>query len=322
MSDVVTYFAYTGADQSVTIPTGATNAYVQCWGAGGATTGVGALTRITGSSGGGGYTDAFFSVSSYVGTSLKVIVGGGGKFGNSGVVSNATYGGGGSSGPSDPNWGSCSGGGRSAVRLYVSSTYIEIITAGGGGGGGQTHKVAGYTPPDSNGGAGGGLVGGNADQPEGGFGGTQTVGGAVGTNTVGDNVGISGSQYTGGGGAHFSAGGGGGWFGGGAGGSSGCFGGGGGGSSHIDSIYTQSGAATTVTQGTLPAVANNSGLPSDVIGTIGNGALYSAGSVNGKNGYVIITFYTSNIHANVQPTEPIIITEPISSRFMQLLMME
>ena len=76
-----------------------------------------------------------------------------------------------------------------------------------------------------------------------------------------------------------------------------------------------------MTQGTLSAVANNSGLPSGVIGTIGNGALYSAGSVNGKNGYVIITFYTSDIHANVQPTEPII-TEPISSRFMQLLMME
>jgi hypothetical protein len=31
---------------------------------------------------------------------------------------------------------------------------------------------------------------------------------------------------------------------------------------------------------------------------------------------------STTIHANVQPTEPIIITEPISSRFMQLLMME
>jgi hypothetical protein len=284
-------FAYTGADQSISIPTGATNAYIQCWGAGGATTGVGSSTRITGSSGGGGYTDAYFSVSSYVGTSLKIIVGEGGKFTNNGGVSNATYGGGGSSGPVNSSWGTSSGGGRSAVRLSVSSTYVEIITAGGGGGGGPSDKPTAYTNPHGNGGAGGGLVGGDGYQPEGGFGGTQTAGGAKGKSTIGV-AGSAGSQYTGGGGAQYSGGGGGGWFGGGAGGGDGtyAFGGGGGGSSHIDSTYTTSGTATTITQGTLPSVANNSGLPSGVIGTIGNGALYSDGSVNGKNGYVIITF--------------------------------
>jgi hypothetical protein len=75
-----------------------------------------------------------------------------------------------------------------------------------------------------------------------------------------------------------------------------------------------------VTQGTLPAVANNSGLPAGVIGTIGNGALYSAGRVNGKNGYVIITFSTTPIYG--LGTDPIIIGEPTNSRYMQLLMIE
>jgi hypothetical protein len=323
MADVVALFAYTGADQTVTIPTGATYAYIQCWGAGGATVGTSVSSIVTGSSGGGGYTDAYFSVSSYVGTSLKVIVGGGGKFGNNGAAAPATYGGGGSC-VGGTNWASSSGGGRTAVRLYVSSSYVEIITAGGGGGGGQS-GLGVYTNPDCNGGAGGGLNGGNADQPEGGFGGTQTAGGAVGALTVG-TAGSAGSQYTGGGGATYSAGGGGGWYGGGAGGGFGtyAFGGGGGGSSHIDSTYTISGTPTTVTQGTLPAVANNSGLPSGVIGTIGNGVAYTAGSGNGKNGYVIVTFSTTPVNTLV--TEPIIpnpiILEPINNRFMQLLMME
>ena len=289
------FFAYTGADQSSTIPTGATNVYIQCWGAGGATSGRGALNYITGSSGGGGYTDAYFSVTSYVGTSLKVIVGGGGTFSINGAVANGTYGGGGSSGPSDGNWGASSGGGRSAVRLYVSSSYVEIITSGGGGAGGQS-TFSGGVDTYSTGGAGGGSVGGNAHQTEGGTGGTQSAGGNKGTTSdVNVDTGVAGSQYTGGNGGTYSHGGGGGWYGGGGGGvaDSYRFGGGGGGSSYINNTYKNSGFSTTMTQGSSYSVANNTGLPSNVIGTIGSGVLATgtnSGSGNGKHGYIIITF--------------------------------
>jgi hypothetical protein len=290
------YYNYSGADQVVPIPSGFTKATIQCWGAGGATQGHGASTFYnTGAGGGGGYTSATFTITGY--NTMKVIVGQGGISRQNGVSAPATYGGGGSQPLNgDGNWGSASGGGRSAVQLNVSGTYTEIITAGGGGGGG------GCTSNTSNigtGGAGGGLIGGNANNntAEGGSGGntSTSTGGAKGPSLSVGSAGTAGTQFTGGTGGTYCAGGGGGYYGGGGGGISGGynFGGGGGGSSYINTTYQTPSTAQTNTQGTSPTVANNSVLPTYFQNQIGNGgaatASNSVGS-HGQHGFVIITY--------------------------------
>ena len=296
-------FTYTGADQTFIVPTGTSIVKIECWGAGGGTQGGGNIAaKHTGNGGGGGYTKALFSIKA--GTSLTVIVGQGGQTGNNGANCVATYGGGGSQVLGDANWGSASGGGRSAVRITTGS--VEIVTAGGGGGAGCIISTVTTGLSAGNGGGGGGLVGGDALSAfsnEGGKGGTQTAGGAVSTNVVG-TAGSSGSQYTGGGGASYGAGAGGGYYGGGAGGlydtnspnNKWSFGGGGGGSSFIHRGYLYSGiSSTSMVQATAPTVANGSGIPSAYTNTIGNGGTATnfngtnSGGATGQNGLVIIT---------------------------------
>lgn len=296
-------FAYTGADQSYTIPVGKTTMIIKAWGAGGGAQGHGNITTYAGGgAGGGGYSSASFTVSS--GSVYKIIVGGAGQYTNGGTSCASTYGGGGGE-IADGNWGSASGGGRSAVQMLVSSAYVEIITAGGGGGAGVKQNS-----PDSStigaGGAGGGassgMNGGNAigNGTELGYGGTQTAGGAGGA--CGAGASFAGTKYTGGGSAstiQYGAGGGGGWYGGGSGGivngtGGWYFGGGGGGSSYVNSTYATTGTSSFV-GGSGSTVGYNSGLPSAVINTIGNGAAPTVGSTTsstaniGKDGYVIIT---------------------------------
>jgi hypothetical protein len=291
-------FAYTGSDQTYTVPAGIATMTVQAWGAGGATPGAGSTAYNIGNSGGGGYTTAIFNVTS--GSTVKVIVGQGGTLGSGSTASTATYGGGGYSfGNGSSNWGQASGGGRSAVQLLVSSTYVEILTAGGGGAAGQSRASSLAGTNICYGGGGGGLTGGEnrGTYSEGGGGGTSSAGGVAGSYSGGSGGNTAGGQFIGGNG--WCGAGGGGYYGGGGGGvissyGSWTAGGGGGGSSYVNATYLSATPSQTITQGSSPAVANNAGLPSNVINTIGNGVVanpvYNAVGNAGQNGYVIITF--------------------------------
>jgi len=294
-------FTYTGSDQTFIIPPRTNVVIIECWGAGGGTQGGGSTACIhKGNGGGGGYTKAFFSINS--GTTLTVIVGQGGQTSNNGQSLVSTYGGGGGQ-LGQVNYGSASGGGRSAVQITTGT--VEIVTAGGGGGGGLIQSNVVTALPAGNGGGGGGMTGGNAlslFSDEGGKGGTNTAGGAVATSNSIGTVGSSGTKYTGGGGSTYGAGGGGGYYGGGAGGvyqvvSSGLsFGGGGGGSSYINTGYLYSGISSkSMIQGISPTVANASGIPTAYTNSVGNGGVASnfnginTGGSAGQNGLVIIT---------------------------------
>jgi len=312
----VTYtYTYTGADQTITIPAVYDTVTVECWGAGGATKGQGAVTiYITGTSGGGGYTKATFSTGSTTSlinsgfTTMKAIVGQGGISLDGGVAAPATYGGGGGEPAPGGSWGSASGGGRSAVQMQISGSFTEIITAGGGGAGGASYTGARLNV--GTGGAGGGLIGGDAYRfdNEGGYGGTQTAGGAGGTNVVVGSAPTPGTKFTGGTGNDYAAGGGGGYYGGGGGGISGNTynpGGGGGGSSYVlpsgtsniivsNTTYTQAPTILYNSQNIATGdVANNAGLPAIYQNTIGNGKVGTMtllkGS-SGQNGLVIVRF--------------------------------
>ena len=309
-------FTYTGGDQYYTIPSWATTATFECWGAGGARYGFGSAVQYnTGYGGAGGYTSANFNVASYAGSSAKIIVGQGGQTANGGAALPATYGGGGAS-TSDSGWGIASGGGRTAIQLAVGASYVEMITAGGGGGAGiqsYSSTSSSLNTPYSSGGAGGGLVGGhsyeyitanNAVSYGGGAGGTQTAGGAAGSQ---NNTGTAGSQYTGGASANYGAGGGGGWYGGGGGALSAnpigqwIMAGGGGGSSYVNNglgtmvSMLQGNNWSTSTQYNNVRVANDAGLPARLQGgKIGYGAPATATNAFGAaggNGFVRVTFY-------------------------------
>ncbi len=288
-------FAYTGADQTYTIPAGISTMTVQAWGAGGGAQGHGSINAYAGGpGGGGGYASATFTVTS--GTVYNIIVGQGGQYGDNAAASLPTYGGGGGESiGGDGHWGTASGGGRSAVQLSISSTYTDIITAGGGGGAGNNTYNDSSTVIGS-----GGAGGGAGDNINGGNGiGASTEGGKGGTQTAGGTGSFPGSKYTGGGSTTstwYNAGGGGGWYGGSAGESYGgyYFGGGGGGSSYVDTTYSQSGTSIFL-GGSGATVGNGAGLPSAVSGTIGKGATPVRGALTsiaanntGQNGYIVL----------------------------------
>ena len=128
-------FAYTGADQTFVVPSGATTLQVLMSGAGG-----GRGTQGVSTGGNAGLVGGTLSVTA--GETLTIVVGQGGSVGDGG----SRYGGGGQGGTGYPYGGS--GGGRSAIRRAGA----DIVTAGGGGGGG--YYVGG--------GSGGGTYGGNA----------------------------------------------------------------------------------------------------------------------------------------------------------------
>ncbi|HXB02737.1 MAG TPA: hypothetical protein VNV15_07975, partial [Opitutaceae bacterium] len=139
---------YTGSDQTLVIPAGAT-VTLSMWGAGGGTGGNGATQG-----GPGGYTTYTFVSSSSNSTTLAIKTGGAGANG--------------------PSGGDGGGGGRS--QIAVGGTILAI--AGGGGGGGEDQSIG------ATGGAGGGASGtagvqGQSDGGPGG-GGTQSAGGLAG----------------------------------------------------------------------------------------------------------------------------------------------
>jgi hypothetical protein len=161
-----TEFAYTGADQTWTVPQGVTSINVQLWGAQG-----GGDNYVNNATGGyGGYVNGVLTVTP--GQVLTIVVGQGGIKYHTQMTngSDATYGGGGGAVTSDlySNCGG-SGGGRSAI----SSGGSDLVTAGGGGGG----KVTYPSPTPYNGGNGGAEGSGS-----GGFAGTCSAPGNGGTS--------------------------------------------------------------------------------------------------------------------------------------------
>ena len=237
----VVSFAYTGADQTWTVPSGVTSLNVSLTGAG--------------SGGRGGFVSGTYAVTP--GQSLTMVVGQAGTISNGGAGAAASYGGGGR-GMTYAD----SGAGMTAIKIGSTLT----VVAGGGGG-------TGYGP--STGGAGGGLIGadGAIFMPYGdpvrtsvkGLGGTQSAGGAGGTgnyNGVAGSAGVGGAGGSRGGSPErgYSGAGGGGYYGGGgganmSGGDDAC-GGGGGGSSYVANltgtvVNTQGGGAATYTNGSL-----------------------------------------------------------------------
>jgi hypothetical protein len=287
-------YSYTGADQTITVPSNATRMFVQAWGAGGGSRGTGAIPTICYSGGGGGYASAYFTITPS--QSIIVIVGGGGATAtsNGGGTSGSYGGGGGVTGSTDTNWRGASGGGRSAVRL--SGGTDDIITAGGGGAGGTTGSgwVGGRV-----GGSGGGTTGGAGVQDSGtnAGGGTQSAGGIAGNSDPGLTGSGAGSKYQGGtgGAVSYASGGGGGYYGGGA----TTMGAAGGGSGYVSntaltfiSSVSSSGSGSTVANpNALPSTYTSSNIGSGGAGLGSAGASTTGNS--GKNGLVVITYYTS-----------------------------
>lgn len=275
-------FVYTGAVQTLTLPTGTWG--IECWGANG-----GDVTAGPGGGGKGGYSVGALSVVTN-GTQLNILVGGKGvtASGTAGPGGTGGWNGGGGGGTCGKSGGG--GGGATDVRVGGTGAANRIIVAGGGGGASYYNLLAA-------GGNGGAQAGQNGDFMT--SGNVLTAGGG-GAGAVGAAPGISnpffassdgtaaggggggnsptgfGQQGTGGGpggaggtiagGATGGSGGGGGGFAGGAGGSqtTNAGVGGGGGSGYIGGVTT----GTTVAFGQPGFVTNP-----DAIG----------------NGYVIIT---------------------------------
>ncbi|MET7423545.1 glycine-rich protein [Dactylosporangium sp. NPDC005555] len=204
-------FAYTGADQTFTVPAGITYLDVDVFGAGGA-------DSLEGKGGGGGWATGTVTVTP--GEVLTITVGERGKP-DSAVP---TYGGGGRGGMAvvgaaqehgtgreeNGNDDGGSGGGMSAV-WRTSSGVGPLLIAGGGG-------AAAVDTANDGGGGGGSSGGGGAGGATAGAGGTQMTAGAAGNNGCGEgDDGASLAGGAGGDGYKPGGGGGGGYFGGGGG---------------------------------------------------------------------------------------------------------
>jgi hypothetical protein len=222
-----TKFAYSGAQQNITVPSGVTQMTVKAAGAAG---GHGGDYPPSGAGGGGGgFVEATMPVSP--GGALAILAGGAGGAGNAGA---GGFNGGGTGG-SGPGGGGGGGGGGGATEVLQNG--ILLIVAGGGGGGGTACCGGGSGGATTGGNGGSGLAGG-------GQGGSGSAGGAGGVGYNGATDGVVGSSLAGGTGGTGSlsngspaGGGGAGYYGGGGGG--GCMGcssagGGGGGSSFVE----------------------------------------------------------------------------------------
>ena len=141
MPTITKIFNYTGTTQTTTIPAGASSLQVHLWG--GAGGGGGGDAGGPGGVGAAGHyvTASGIDISSYVGQTLKVGVGGGGAGGASGggapggtngkSLTGYSGGRGGNAGPNPYSGGGGAGGGSTVI--LINST--EIAIAGGGGGG-------------------------------------------------------------------------------------------------------------------------------------------------------------------------------------------
>ncbi len=210
-------FAYTGSEQSYTVPVGVYSIGLDASGGQGGANGGGG-----GAPGGlGGRVQTTLAVTP--GEVLKIYVGGAGGTAPGGS-GGAGYNGGGSGAAFNGG-----GGGGTDIRRGGNASTDRIVVAGGGGG---------RTGAGGNGGGGGGLTGAPGTGTYPGGGGSQSAGGSGGSG-VGP-----GSFYQGGSGNY--SGGGGGYYGGGGGSHASSSGGGGGGSSFVTATGT---SGTTHTQG-------------------------------------------------------------------------
>jgi len=235
-------FAYTGTNQSFTVPEGVTEMQVYIRGGAG-----GANQYNYGSPGKGAYVTTVLAVTP--GETLTVVVGAKGQQ----ASNNSVFGGG--AGGGNTSWYSSTGGGASDIRQGGDTLSDRVIVAGGGGGSNGFSVGGDGGTPNGGDGAPASVSYPNA---QGGRGGTQTSGG-LGGSPAGypcyTATGASGTPGLGGQGGFDSpaagSGGGGGYYGGGGGGS-GCNGGaGGGGSSWVNSTVTSSTSYSLATAATF-----------------------------------------------------------------------
>ena len=297
-------FTAPGSINTFNVPSGVNFINIYCWGAGGGA-GTSPYYGGTGGYGGnGGFVQATLNVENI--STLKIIVGQGGKKGIVGGLSGYAFGGGGSVGVSgDNNWACPGGGGLSGVFVdnsdvtvisttFINQSSIPIIIAGGGGGGGCTNSTL-------HGGNAGGLIGNNGSFADSfGYGGTQTIGGNSGTSAaLTPPDGQAGNIFKGGGvGGIYGGGGGGGYYGGGAGKyiTNGIVAGGGGGSSYLNTsnfnllntiILNSLANGTRIVNGsTNPYYQTNIGLGGNL------------GLNDGNNGLVVIEYFVVGNTAN------------------------
>jgi hypothetical protein len=238
---ITSNYTYTGLVDTFNVPSNVNFVNIYCWGAGGGSGSSPLYSANGGYGGNGGFVQATLNVENI--STLKIIVGQGGRKGTVGALSGYAFGGGGTVGVAgDGNWACPGGGGLSGVfvsnaNITVSTTFINsaaipIIIAGGGGGGGCTNTTL-------HGGNAGGLIGNNGSSANSyGNGGTQTIGGNAGTSSpLTPPNGQAGNIFKGGGvGGIYGGGGGAGYYGGGAGKyiSGTIVAGGGGGSSYVN----------------------------------------------------------------------------------------
>ena len=291
---------YSGAAQTITIPSGVSSIDARLWGAagGGANS---TYYQQQGGGGGGGFARATVAVTG--GQVLYLYVGQGG-IPNSTA---ATFGYGGAGGnSSEVNKRGGSGGGASAILNSASLAPANLVIVAGGGGGASPGADAGTAGA----GGGGGATGGQDALPDrSGRGGTGSVGGAAATNGAGClSAPTAGTQGVGGNGANANGGineggggGGGGYFGGGGGtcqfDASHQNGGGGGGSSYTSGPGASSGS-TTAGQNFLFSGSDCAG-----VAAAGNNtdALYTSGTGEGScfgtggNGEIVIQYRTAQI---------------------------
>ena len=181
---IQTDYAYTGGQQTFTVPAGITQVTIMVWGAQGGSS--------YNSGGKGGYANGTLAVTT--GQTITIVVGGQPAFNNTSGYHTGGWPDGGA------GWYNGQSGGGSSYAIYGGS---KVIVAGGGGGA----NVFNDTP-----GAGGGTEGGNASS--GGGGGTQSGGGtansvnaAAGSLGQGGYAGQSNNNGGGGGGGYYGGGG-------------------------------------------------------------------------------------------------------------------
>ena len=292
-------FNYTGTIQTFNVPAGVSSINIYCWGAGGGS----GSTYNNQAGGDGGFVKATLNVS-YI-SSLKIIVGQGGRKAVNASSSGSAFGGGGS-GYAGGGWELGGGGGLSGIfvdnaNMTVTGTNINtnaipiIISGAGGASGGYSGITTAF--PGGNGGSNTGNDCGTGS--EGGKGATLSAGGLGGTGTAGaDSFGIQGTLFNGANGnSRYGGGGGGGYYGGGGGGfGNSIVGGGGGGSSYLNTTNYQ---ITNITN--LKTLTNNSRSPPGTTekyyqSGIATGAV--AGLNNGGDGLIVIEYLTKKSYYN------------------------
>ena len=139
MPTIIKSFTYTGTTQQVTIPAGATSVDFQIWGGGGG--GGGGDRAGPGRSGSAGhYAAGTIDLTSHVGATLTLGVGGGAGGKSMGKGLTGYSGGiGGTQGPSGSS--GAGGGGGAATVIRIAATDMAIAGGGGGGGGDGLNSV-------------------------------------------------------------------------------------------------------------------------------------------------------------------------------------